>query len=88
MAPFHKKITSETLIRYALSQNITVAIVGCSTRGHVRTLARMGRDFKPISLEDQDALVNWFHPQILRFAHYRGVIKSPELLGAYHILTY
>jgi predicted aldo/keto reductase-like oxidoreductase len=67
-------ITPEILIRYALSQNITVAIVGCSTPAHVRTLARMGRDFEPMSLEDQTALVNWFQPHISRFAYYRGVI--------------
>jgi len=34
-------ITPEKLIRYALSQDITVAIVGCSTPAHVRTLASM-----------------------------------------------
>ena len=45
-------ITPERLIRYALSQNITVAIVGCSTPAHVRTLARMGRDFEPMSAEE------------------------------------
>lgn len=67
-------ITPEMLIHYALSQNITVAIVGCSTPAHVRTLARMGRDFEPMSLEDQTALVNWFQPYISRFAYYRGVI--------------
>ncbi len=67
-------ITPEKLIRYALSQGITVAIVGCSTPAHVRTLARMGRDFKPMSAEEQRELVSWFKPHASRFAYYRGVI--------------
>ena len=67
-------ITPEMLIRYALSQNITVAIVGCSTPAHVRTLARIGRDFEPMSAEEQRELVSWFKPHASRFAYYRGVI--------------
>lgn len=67
-------ITPEMLVRYARSQDITVAIVGCSTPAHVRTLASMGRDFKPMSREEQSVLVNWFQPYVSRFAYYRGVI--------------
>ena len=67
-------ITPEKLIHYALSQSITVAIVGCSTPAHVRTLACMGRDFEPMSAEEQRELVGWFQPHASRFAYYRGVI--------------
>ena len=67
-------ITPEKLIRYALSQSITMAIVGCSTPTHVRTLASMGRDFEPMSPEEQRELVSWFKPHASRIAYYRGVI--------------
>ena len=66
-------ITPEKLIRYALSQDITVAIVGCSTPAHVSTLASMGRNFEPMSLEEQDSLVGWFQPYAKKLAYYRGV---------------
>ena len=67
-------ITPEMLIRYALSQQITVAIVGCSTPVHVRTLASMGRNFEPMSPEEQRSLVEWFQPHASKLAYYRGVI--------------
>jgi aryl-alcohol dehydrogenase-like predicted oxidoreductase len=67
-------ITPEKLIRYALSQDITVAIVGCSTPAHVRTLASMGRNFQPMSLEEQDLLVGWFRAYATKLAYYRGVV--------------
>ena len=65
--------TVEKLIRYALSQDITVAIVGCSTPAHVRTLASMGHNFVPMALEEQDSLVGWFQPHASKLAYYRGV---------------
>ena len=65
-------ITPEKLIRYALSQDITVAIVGCSTPAHVRTMASMGRNFEPMSLKEQDLLVGWFQPHASKLAYYRG----------------
>jgi len=66
-------ITPERLIRYALSQDINVAIVKCSTPAHVSTLASMGRNFEPMSLEEQDSLVGWFQPYAKKLAYYRGV---------------
>jgi len=67
-------ITPEKLIRYALSQDITVAIVGCSTPSHVNTLADMGRNFQPMSFEEQNSLVDWFRPYATKMAYYRGVV--------------
>jgi hypothetical protein len=69
-----KGITPEKLIRYALSQGITVVIVGCSTPAHVSTLASMERNFQPMSLEEQNSLVGWFQPHASKLAYYRGVI--------------
>jgi aryl-alcohol dehydrogenase-like predicted oxidoreductase len=66
-------ITPELLLRYALSQGITVAIVGCSTPGEVRTLASVGHDFMPVEPQEQGALIEAFKPYAKRLAYYRGV---------------
>jgi aryl-alcohol dehydrogenase-like predicted oxidoreductase len=50
-------ITPEILIRYALSQDITVAIVGCSTVGEVRTLADAGRQVDRLSEQERSQLM-------------------------------
>jgi len=65
-------ITPETLIRFALSQPIAVAIIGCSNSSHVLTLAETGRSFSPLSPEEQQAIVGIFHPYAKRLAFYRG----------------
>ncbi|MBU0699262.1 MAG: aldo/keto reductase, partial [Proteobacteria bacterium] len=67
-------ITPELLIRYALSQDITVAIVGCSSAEEVKTLAETGRDFKPLATEETSQLLKVFEPYARRLAYYRGVL--------------
>jgi aryl-alcohol dehydrogenase-like predicted oxidoreductase len=67
-------ITPEILIRFALSQPITVAVIGCSTGSHVRTLAETGRSFSPLSPEEQQAIVGLFNPYARRLAFYRGTL--------------
>lgn len=67
-------MTPELLIRFALSYDITVAIVGCSTVGEVKTLADVGRDGKPPSEEEKLQLVQKFEPYARRLAFYRGVL--------------
>ncbi len=67
----HNGITAELLVRYALTQGITVAIVGCSSPEEVGSLARVGRDWEPLSEKDQDALVGAFKPHAKRLAFYR-----------------
>ncbi|MHC1729803.1 MAG: aldo/keto reductase [Syntrophobacteraceae bacterium] len=67
-------VTPEMLIRFALSQPISVAIVGCSTAAHVKTLADTGRSFNPLSPEEQRNLAGIFQPYARRLAFYRGVI--------------
>ncbi len=67
-------ITPELLIRFALSQDITVAIVGCSTPAHVQTLAQAGRNFRPLSKEEQAELIEAFRPGAESLAYYRGVL--------------
>ncbi len=68
------EITPELLIRFALSQKITLAIVGCSTPGEVQTLAKMGRDFIPLSQKEQKELVDRFRPHASGLAYYRRVL--------------
>ena len=65
-------VTPEMLTRFALSQPITVAIIGCSNLSHVRTLAETGRSFTPLSPDEQQAIVGLFHPYARRLAFYRG----------------
>jgi predicted aldo/keto reductase-like oxidoreductase len=67
-------ITAELLIRFALSQPITLAIVGCSTPEEVKTLARIGRHFEPLSPEEQQQILDFYSPYARRLAFYRGVI--------------
>jgi aryl-alcohol dehydrogenase-like predicted oxidoreductase len=65
-------LTADLLIRYALSQGIDVAIVGCSTPDEVQTLACIGQDFLPMTEEEQGILVDAFRPHARRLAFYRG----------------
>lgn len=69
-------ITPELLIRYALSRDITLAIVGCSSPAEVRTLANAGGEFTPMSDEEQIDLEDRFRPAAKKLAYYRGVIKQ------------
>lgn len=66
--------TPEILIRYALSQGITVAIVGCSNPEEVQTLARVAQGFEPMSAEEQREVVSCIRPYVQRLAYYRGAI--------------
>lgn len=67
-------INPESLIRYALSYDITVAIVGCSTPGEVRTLAEEGSNPSPMTEKERSALLGTFEPYTEQLAFYRGVI--------------
>jgi aryl-alcohol dehydrogenase-like predicted oxidoreductase len=67
-------LTADRLIRYALSQGITLAIVGCSSPEEVRTLAEAGRDPAPLSEPEQHQLHEIFRPYARKLAYYRGVM--------------
>ena len=67
-------ITPELLIRYALSHDINVAIVGCSNAEEATTLAEVGRDPAPLSEQDISIILETFKPYAQRLAYYRGVI--------------
>ena len=67
-------ITAEVLIRFALSQAISVAIVGCSNASEVKTLADAGRSFNPLSVKEETELIERLEPHARRLAFYRGVL--------------
>ena len=68
------KVSADLLIRYALSQDITLAIVGCATPAEVQTLAAAGRAFEPLPPQEQETLIRRFAPYARQMAYYRGVI--------------
>ncbi len=65
-------ITAEILIKYALSYDISLAIVGCSTPREVMTLARVGRNFTPLSLQERQEVEAAFRPHAQKLAFYRN----------------
>ncbi len=67
-------LTPEMLIRFALSQPISVAIVGCSNVSEVQALAAAGRNFIAMSFEEQQEFMDYYRPYARRLAFYRGVI--------------
>ena len=69
-----EKINPELLVRYALSQRITLAIVGCSSPKEVRLLAEVGRNFEPLTSREMEQLEGLFRPYARRLAFYRGVL--------------
>lgn len=67
-------ISAGLLIRYALSHDVTVGIVGCSSPDEVQTLAQAGRDRSSLTETEKKHLVNTFKPYSRELAFYRGVI--------------
>lgn len=68
-------VTPELLLRYALSCNIDVAIVGCSLADHVRRLAATVTakgGFQPMPAEAMAELHEVFAPYARQLAFYRG----------------
>jgi len=68
------EISADFLIRYALTQAVTVAIIGCSSPDEVQTLARAGRSSEPISNEQQEHILRAFKPYYRKLGFYRGVM--------------
>jgi aryl-alcohol dehydrogenase-like predicted oxidoreductase len=66
-------VTAELLLRFALSRQISTAIVGCSSPAEVAGLAETGRRFQPLSDGEEKMLLEVFRPHARRMAYYRGV---------------
>ena len=72
-------ITPELLIRFALSQRITTAIVGCSSPKEVQALAKVGEDFEPMSEGELKKLIELFRPYARELAFYcRVILTAPR----------
>jgi aryl-alcohol dehydrogenase-like predicted oxidoreductase len=67
-------LSTETLIRFALAQDVDLVIVGCSTPDEARFLARMNSVTSPMKPDEQDLLIETIRPYARRLAYYRGVI--------------
>ena len=68
-------ISAELLIQYALSHEITVAIVGCTSPDEVQTLADAGRrSSRALSDNEKERIIDVFKPSYKKLAFYRGVI--------------
>jgi predicted aldo/keto reductase-like oxidoreductase len=65
-------LTADVLIRFALSQAVDLVVVGCASPEQVRTLANIGKGFEPLTLSEQNQLVESFRPYARRLAYYRG----------------
>jgi len=68
-----RNITPEVLIRYALSYDISLAIVGCSTPEEASMLVHTACSKEPLSKEESSQLVQIFTPYAKRLAFYRDV---------------
>ena len=66
-------VEAKHLIRFALAQPITLAIVGCQSAEEVKILARVGTEKHSMPIEEQERLKELFRPQAKRLAFYRGV---------------
>jgi len=66
-------VTAQALIHFALSQPVNLAIVGCSSPEEVNVLADAGRDFQPMSDDEQQRLISLFRPHARKLGYYRGV---------------
>ena len=66
-------VTANLLLRFALSHDVSLIIVGCSRPGEVQALAEAGREFEPLTPEEEKSLIELFRPQARRLAFYRGV---------------
>lgn len=67
-------ISADLLIRYALSHDITVGIVGCATPDEVRVLTSAGSSRKKLSSSEKESLLKVFKPYARKLAFYRGVV--------------
>jgi aryl-alcohol dehydrogenase-like predicted oxidoreductase len=67
-------IGPDLLLRYALTQDVSLIIAGCSTPDEVRILSDAGRDAEPLSGEEEERLLGIFRPYARGLAFYRGVV--------------
>jgi hypothetical protein len=67
-------ITAGLLTQFALSHDITLAIVGCSTQDEVKELAMAGRNDNPMTAAERKEIIKPFLPTAKKLAFYRGSV--------------
>ncbi|MCG8614627.1 MAG: aldo/keto reductase [Desulfobacterales bacterium] len=67
-------ITPELLVRFALSCDITTAIVGCKTPDEVKILADCGRHPAGLTESERREIIKPFMPMAQKLAFYRGSV--------------
>ncbi len=65
-------ITAGLLTQFALSYDITLAIVGCSTPDEVKELAMAGRNESHMTAAERKEIIKPFLPRAKKLAFYRG----------------
>ena len=71
LAP-ERGMTPDLLIQFALSQPVTLVIVGCSDPEEVRTLANAGRNAQPVGQAVERHIREFYASHAQRLAYYRG----------------
>lgn len=66
-------INAELLIRYSLSFDITLPVIGCSSSEEVQTVTAAEK-LEPLSESEKKSLEEEFKPYATRLAFYRGVL--------------
>lgn len=61
----------ETFLRFALTQPVSVAVVGCESIEQLETNVRIVRSFDPMSIKDQNILVNRVKPYARELMYYK-----------------
>ncbi len=61
----------ETLYRFALSQEITTAVIGCDTIAEVEENARLAQRFVPLEPHERELLVTALEPYARRLMYYK-----------------
>ncbi len=67
-------ITAPLLVRFALSHDITLAIVGCSSVDEVSDLVQAGKADQKLSGDERREIMKPFRPQAQKLAFYRGSV--------------
>jgi aryl-alcohol dehydrogenase-like predicted oxidoreductase len=66
-----KGVSPQQLVRFALGEDIDVAIVGCATIEEVQALAETAR-LPPLSVAERERLLDIYRPAARTWAYYRG----------------
>ncbi len=65
-------VSPESLLRFALAQNVTLSVVGCASPEEVKTLTSVAAGKEALPEQDIKMLVEKFRPYASKMAFYRG----------------